>query len=362
MNSSKENGNIHRQVGSLTTLLDELKDRGINRFNSFEDIVYFKNNHKREVEEHIESERQKLSDEISCSVSSVKQQQSEFENLVEERRNLLSEELLKIDSYSVEDDIDKSFFKRVLNQFLKRYYAYRKNRLTNHFDEELYKPFKSIQLSISKLNDFIQSSQTDFDKIIEKRTKEFIIEVNRTLDFLNEFNPLFIGVIGELSAVQELSGLPVSYHVINDFKMFFNPPVYYKLENDRISSIQADHIVVGPTGVYLVETKNWSRESVKNMDLFSPVKQLKRTGFALFVYLNNLIQNGTLYEFNSGWGDYKLSLKNVLLMINSSTNEQFQFVKIVTISEINRYITKQPVVMNEKQVSGLVNILLNDSF
>ncbi|PKL18394.1 MAG: hypothetical protein CVV49_06225 [Spirochaetae bacterium HGW-Spirochaetae-5] len=325
-------------------------------------MVYFKNNHKKEVEEHIETERQKLSDEISSSITSVKQQQSEFKNLVEERRNLLSEELLKIDSYSVEDDINKSLFKRVLNQFLKRYYAYRKNRLTNHFDEELYGPFKSIQRSISKLNDFILNSQTDFDKIIEKRTKEFIIEINRTLDFLNEFNPLLIGVIGELSAVKELSRLPVSYHVINDFKMFFNPPVYHKQENDRISSIQADHIVVGPTGIYLIETKNWSRESVKNMDLFSPVKQLKRTGFALFIYLNKLIQYGTLYEFNSGWGDQKLSLKNVLLMINTSTSEQFQFVKIVTISEVNRYITKQPVVMNEKQVSNLVEVLLSDSF
>jgi len=362
MNSSQENSNIHRQVGSLTTLLDEFNSRGITRFNSFEDIVNFKNNHKKEVEEHIESERQKLTDEISDSKTRVEELQSELNNLIETRRNVLSEELLKIDRNSDYDEINKTFFKRILNQFLKKYYAYRKNRLTNHFDEELYKPYKSKQHTISKLNDFILNSETDFDEIIEKRTKKFIIEVNRILDLLDELNPLFFGVIGELRAVKELSGLPLSYHVINDFKMFFNPPIYNKQENDHISSIQADHIVVGPTGVYLVETKNWSRESIKNLDLFSPVKQLRRTGFALFVYLNNLIQNGTLYEFESGWGVQKLSIKNVLLMINSSTKEQFQFVRIVTISELNRYITKQTIVLNERQVSNLVEVLLRDSF
>jgi len=361
MNSSKENGNIHRQVGSLTTLLDELKDRGINRFNSFEDIVDFKNNHKRKVEEHIASEREKLTDEISNCKTTVEELQSEFNNLLETRRTVLSEEFLRINNFLSHDE-NNNIFKRVLNQFLKRYYAYLKDKLTNHFDEELLKPYKSKLRAINKLNDFILTSETDFDEIIEKRTNEFINEVNRVLDFLDELKPIIYGVIGELNAVKELSRLPISYHVINDFKMFFNPPIYNKQENDRISSIQADHIVVGPSGVYLVETKNWSRESINNLDLFSPVKQLKRTGFALFVYLNNLIQNGTLYEFETGWGTQKLSIKNVLLMVNSCTREQYQFVKIVTIGEINKYITKQPIVLNERQVSALVNILLDDSF
>jgi hypothetical protein len=41
----------------------------------------------------------------------------------------------------------------------------------------------------------------------------------------------------------------------------------------------------GPTGLFILETKNWSKQSIKNEDLFSPVQQVKRAAFALFVYL-----------------------------------------------------------------------------
>ena len=142
--------------------------------------------------------------------------------------------------------------------------------------------------------------------------------------------------------------MPDKYYIINDFRESFNPPLYNKSEDDRIFSIQLDHIVVGPTGIYVIETKYWSRKSIESNDLFSPIKQLKRSGFALFIILNDFIRGS--YLFSNNWGQTKLSVSNILLMMNSSTNETFQFVKILTESNCINYITKRPVILNDDQI------------
>lgn len=79
---------------------------------------------------------------------------------------------------------------------------------------------------------------------------------------------------------------PNLYYLINDFSVKFNRPIYNKAEGDRIFSVQVDHVLIGRSGIVLLETKNWSRASVQNLDMRSPVDQIKRTSFALFVLLN----------------------------------------------------------------------------
>lgn len=52
----------------------------------------------------------------------------------------------------------------------------------------------------------------------------------------------FVGARGEERVANVLASLPQSYHVFHDFMAGGNP---------------VDHVVVGPTGVFAVETKNW---------------------------------------------------------------------------------------------------------
>ena len=58
-------------------------------------------------------------------------------------------------------------------------------------------------------------------------------------------------------------------------------------ENHKIFSVQIDHLLICQSGVFLLETKNWSKRSIKNLDLRSPVEQILRTSYALFVLLNS---------------------------------------------------------------------------
>ena len=54
--------------------------------------------------------------------------------------------------------------------------------------------------------------------------------------------PSYKGYVGERRVAEELSGLP------KDYAVFFNVP---------LGGLDADAVVVGPVGVYVVEVKNW---------------------------------------------------------------------------------------------------------
>src|SRR5690606_20229828 len=98
-------------------------------------------------------------------------------------------------------------------------------------------------------------------------------------------NSYIYGALGEQKVVNTLENLSDEYFLINDFEVFLSPGIFHKQENDFIKSVQIDHILIGPSGVFLIETKNWSEKSLANLSLRSPVKQIKRTNFLLFKLL-----------------------------------------------------------------------------
>jgi hypothetical protein len=88
---------------------------------------------------------------------------------------------------------------------------------------------------------------------------------------LHKVKSYFIGAVGEARVASELRKLPDGYYVFHDF------PV------GSVSFV--DHVVIGPTGVFSIETKDWFGEvSIKeghihrNGDIppfSSPIKQAK---------------------------------------------------------------------------------------
>ncbi|WP_365297818.1 nuclease-related domain-containing protein [uncultured Mucilaginibacter sp.] len=58
--------------------------------------------------------------------------------------------------------------------------------------------------------------------------------------------------------------------------------MYNRKEEDFIKYIQIYNILLSPAGIFLIETKNWSQNSLNDTNLFSPVRQIKRTNFALY--------------------------------------------------------------------------------
>jgi len=144
--------------------------------------------------------------------------------------------------------------------------------------------------------------------------------------------------LGEQKVAKVLETLSNEYFLINDFVVSFSPAIYNRQENDYIQSIQIDHILVGPSGIFIIETKNWSEQSLKNLSLRSPVEQIKRTSFALFYLLNNEISQYHIRLEQHHWGDKKIPIKNLIVFTNTKPNEEFQYVKVLTTNELLSYV------------------------
>lgn len=88
----------------------------------------------------------------------------------------------------------------------------------------------------------------------------------------------------------------------------------------------------------MIETKNSSPQSLSNLGLRSPVQQIKRSSLALFILLNEKIDNSNLNIAQHHWSKRKISIRNLLVLTNVKPNEEFQYVKIVTLNELSGYV------------------------
>ena len=122
------------------------------------------------------------------------------------------------------------------------------------------------------------------------------------------------------------------------FLFFFRRPVYNRQENDYIKSIQIDHILIAPSGIFLIETKNWSEKSLNNLNLHSPVQQVKRANFVLFKILMKGITEHTLNLNPHHWGNRKIPIRNLIVLTNLKPKEEFHYVKVLTLNELIGYI------------------------
>jgi hypothetical protein len=147
--------------------------------------------------------------------------------------------------------------------------------------------------------------------------------------------------------------------LINDFSLTFSPAIFNRQENDFIKSIQIDHILVSPSGIFLIETKNWSEKSLRSLDLRSPVQQVKRTSFALFKLLSGDIAHDRVKINKHHWGDRKIPMKNLIVLTNTKPNVEFQYVKVLTLNQLLGYIRYFKPMFTTTETEAISSYLLN---
>ena len=88
------------------------------------------------------------------------------------------------------------------------------------------------------------------------------------------------GAAAELEVIDQLRLLPDSFTVFNDVRLRATRHIYF--DGASIKSAQLDHVVVGPNGVFVVETKHWSRRFVESGDYHNPFDQARRANYLCF--------------------------------------------------------------------------------
>jgi len=263
---------------------------------------------------------------------------------------------------------NKNIFNKILYYLKIKILSNKKSSIEKNLEKIIREKTRSTEHEVTKTKNKLNDYRENKENIISTRCTESYKELDSTKKVVDGLYTLIAGAIGENAVVNELQKLSDNYYLINDFSVDFNPPIYNKKENDRIFSIQIDHLLICQSGVFLLETKNWSRQSIKNVDLRSPVEQILRTSYALFVLLNsesNFVLLNSESNFNNislarhHWGSKKIPIRNIIIMINEKPKEEFKHVKVLSLNKLNGYIKYFDQIFSDAEVENVFNYLNN---
>tara|TARA_R110002126_G_scaffold193556_1_gene341872 strand:+ start:5291 stop:6340 length:1050 start_codon:yes stop_codon:yes gene_type:complete len=346
---------IYRNIESLKSLKYELESRGVTRFKSVRDIKDFLKKFDSEKQTVLNDTKNELDEEYHKTYIRLKnntQKKVEITNLATEKIDgQISDLQSKIDIIHKKNSLN--FINKILSS-VKLYYLNkqcndfkgRKSKILNKIVQPLSQKIKIDQI-------FINKYESNKQILIERSAQIKIEELEFTRDVLEECKNLISGAIGENLVVKEIKKLSDDFILINDFKLDFSPPIFHKQQNERIYSIQIDHLLISKAGIFIIETKNWSKESVNSISLRSPVEQIRRSNFALYIYIS---ENITLNEHH--WGEQKIPIRNLIVMINNKPNTQFKYVSIKLLRELNAYINYFEPILTEEQVNEISSQLI----
>ena len=342
------------KIESLKSLKAELKIKGVSRFKSIKEIKDFLSNYNFEKSNIIDNTKIKLEKRFSETCNAVVQKNINKTNIINIENQRINEKLFNLNElvYLLESEKNKNIFKNIFDN-IKIYDTKRKlNYLTKN---KAYLVSNSVKYLTKQIIDdelFIKNYNLHKNVLIQRIAKSDIADLHYTRKVIESCKNLIAGAIGENLVVKEINKLSNDFILINDFNLKFDTPIFYKKNNERIYSVQIDHLLISKAGIFILETKNWSKSSVNSINLRSPVSQVLRSSFALFVYIS---ENITLR--NHHWGEKKISIKNVIVMIKNKPSSSFKFVNVKLLSELNDYVNYFEPVFTDLELKKLVSKL-----
>ncbi len=349
---------VKGKIESLKRIKTQLNQKGIKQFNSLGSIKSFLRNYEAEKKNIYNHTASDLNIELENLEIESPKLQMEFDSLKTQEISILNNKIDNLESkFNLINSRKSNSLIRVFNFFQLIVLKSRKKRLKNNFNKIILKKTYKASNRVEVANNLIYQYKTNKEEVIHNRSKQKISELDYIKKVIDELYRDIAGAIGENLVVNELKKLSDKNILINDFSVDFKPPIYNRKENDRIFSIQIDHVLITNAGIFIIETKNWSKKSIENFDLRSPIKQIKRTSYALFVTLNSNSKKSDTILKKHHWGDKQVPIRNLIVMINNKPREKFKFVQIKTLNELNRYINYFEPILDDKEVDKLSNVL-----
>lgn len=226
--------------------------------------------------------------------------------------------------------------------------------------------YKESTSSISKRERIIGKSACVFaleeEGILEKKSdldetaEGFEMRIDLIQQLLNEkssknmdktVRSFLIGAIGELKTLISLIGLDDEYFIINDLSLEFNPPFWDRDSDEPICSTQIDHVVVGPTGVFVIESKYWSHSIVVDQlsSDFTPLMQARRNGKSVWFCLNDEMETTPF-------------VKSIISLGGSASFSGNKWVDVILAKDIAKNISRRRKRLTSFQVDSIVDCLL----
>jgi hypothetical protein len=348
---------IYRDLGAEKSLVEQLEKHGIHSLRSLEDVE----THIRESDEIIEKKRNLERTRILNEIQNLKKQHA---SLMEDRTSkiVIRQKILVEERVQLQEQLSKPRIptRNPIKWIIRAYRRWKSGRrlrhLENHFMEELEKPLRTLTREIKSLEKETEFLENNIEGLIQERLYPEIIRKQRIDYVLKNVQTWISGARGERDVVEALRSLPDTYIIINDIKLQLDTPMMSEV--GLRTKCQADHIVIGPPGLFNIETKNWSYESISRLDFRSPIQQIIFTGKALYSEVNRAIRKRRIKIKRHHWGERGIRVYNILAMVGAMPQTEFQHVKMLPVNRLKGYIEYFESIFKPDEVNEIANWII----
>jgi len=206
------------------------------------------------------------------------------------------------------------------------------------------KAIRDAEYNIEQQKNIIYRLENDPENIFESEEYRLINDISHLDKIIS--SPDYSGAYGEVKVLKELSKLDDGYHVLCDVNIKLRKYVSYK-RKWNLGSAQLDFVVVGSTGIYIIEVKNWSSNQVNHHSGISPHEQVDRAGLALWIYLKD----------HSFFFKPRVTKLLVPVQHNLRYNPYYKSVLIRDPQNLTRFIVENSNTLKESEIYKVVSLL-----
>lgn len=358
---------VYGEIDSLKSLKEELYSNGITHFTSLNDIIEFPHSYTSEKQKIIKKVELGYVEDVNGLNKDRDILEKYKESVVRSTKRILDSSINqlkskydKLNALPINNSIKEAFYWWWM-EILK----YRMDFVKHNYNYLIHRKCDIANKRVERVEQKINYYANNRTLIMQRQIGIELTKLEHTKRIVDQLGPLIAGAIGEHKVEKALSRLYGNNFLINNYSINFNPPLIHRKEHGKIFSIQADHLLITNAGVFNIETKNWSEKSIRDLNLRSPIKQVRRTGHALWIILNRDSNRRGLKLNYHHWGQKEIPIYNIIVMINNKPAGKFQFVDIITLDELNRHLTKFKTILEDNEVKKITEYLrtfqLNDS-
>lgn len=325
---------IHRISGSTKYLINGTRSIHGKKLETLEEIQHFYDHYDEILTEtRLTVEHQQ--NEIILGLSNEEIQ------LTKQLQDAITHQTEKVDKEIHELNLriaEKNGFFRKISYRLKYWYV------ISFRDHHIHGPCKNIANNLQT----VQSRKNHHINTKDSVVRRECYNISCSYEFLKTNESFLIGAQGEEAVISALACLPDEFHVLNDVNLHFHKAIHWKERDEYIKNCQIDHIVVGPTGVFLLETKNWKSSDIE-LKSEKLKHQVRRASLALWYFTKD-------YYF--GKKDQPKVFSVVISLNGSTTGRKLgQYIDVISPYQIHHYIAHRDHILSEGAVDKFLKII-----
>lgn len=242
---------VYNTIGSLTFIKNRLAQNGIHDFHSINELLAFQRNYATAREDVIAKQRAVVTEERNSLRTAVSALEDELEAETKALQQKVDWDVEQLQNeYDALAQAEKTYLQeftysyKAVFKLIKQYYI----RLTAK--RTITRAVQPKAEHLAQQRERLHFLTDHFESAVNEKTWRTVHALDLKQQVIAEVNSYIYGAIGEHKVVEELKQLPDDYILINDFSYKFYKPLYFKQQRTRINSIQIDHLLISPAGVF----------------------------------------------------------------------------------------------------------------